>query len=145
MTPYEIYQKVREHLLTQNRPAKYGSSCKYLAENGLKCAVGCLIPAELYDPKIEGETVGEAFLYLGRTNSRYQLFKEILEKSVGELTEEKIKLLDELQRLHDIVNPVSWERRLDELAKRYFGCSIPGCERMGFAGGKLCAEHLPRE
>ena len=44
MTRQEIFDKVFTHLLTQKYQAiTDDGQCEYLANNGLKCAVGCLI------------------------------------------------------------------------------------------------------
>ncbi len=46
MNRQEVFTKVKDHLLKQNKAAVnagYGA-CAYLAPDGLKCAVGCLIP-----------------------------------------------------------------------------------------------------
>jgi hypothetical protein len=62
MNRQEIFDKVAKHLLTQNAPATvvYDGPdgdvlhCVYRSPAGLKCAVGVLIPDELYHPGIEG-------------------------------------------------------------------------------------------
>ena len=66
MTPQEIFDTVAKHLFAQGRRATiretdiYGevsAACRYRAEDGTKCAVGALIPDEVYDPKMEGYDV----------------------------------------------------------------------------------------
>jgi len=59
MTAQEIFDKVINHLLQQGGPAlnyNYDDDpvCRYRSNNGLKCAVGCLIPDDQYDPIMEG-------------------------------------------------------------------------------------------
>lgn len=60
MTPQDIFDRVSEHLLKQGRaainptPHTPSMTCVYRAPNGDKCAVGCLIPDELYRPDFEG-------------------------------------------------------------------------------------------
>lgn len=56
-----ILKTVTDHLVAQGGPAMSGHNCVYRGESGSKCAVGCLIPDELYDPVIENLGVG-AFL-----------------------------------------------------------------------------------
>jgi hypothetical protein len=58
MTAQEIFDKVINHLLQQGGPAlnyNYDDDpvCRYRSNNGLKCAVGCLIPDDQYDPLME--------------------------------------------------------------------------------------------
>lgn len=43
-TKQEIFDRVVAHLRQQGRPAREGSWCRYLTADGLKCAVGALIP-----------------------------------------------------------------------------------------------------
>ena len=65
MNEQETFDNVALHLLKQGKKAvgSYdGSSysetvCKYRSKDGLKCAVGCLIPDEMYDPLMEGHGV----------------------------------------------------------------------------------------
>lgn len=54
MTKQEVFDIVAEHLLTQNERAyDQHLGCMYRSPQGLKCAVGVLIPDEQYDPKME--------------------------------------------------------------------------------------------
>ena len=53
MTLQEIFDKVAVHLLTQQERSETCGGCAYRGERGLMCAVGCLIPDELYDSSME--------------------------------------------------------------------------------------------
>jgi hypothetical protein len=55
MTKQEAFDKVVKHLLKQGEPAFDGDICCYRTDDGKKCAAGCLIPDELYDPAWEGK------------------------------------------------------------------------------------------
>lgn len=56
-THQQIFEQVVTHLLTQKiRAISAGGNCVYRAGTS-KCAVGCLIPDDIYDPLIEGRTV----------------------------------------------------------------------------------------
>jgi hypothetical protein len=58
MNNQEIFDTVARHLIKQGRPAKNElGECAYRTDGGLSCAVGCLIPDALYDPRIEGTDV----------------------------------------------------------------------------------------
>ena len=59
MDSQEIFDKVVDHLRKQGHRSvdEYGS-CMYRAPNGDMCAVGCLIPDNLYRPVIEGIEAG---------------------------------------------------------------------------------------
>lgn len=56
-----ISEKIRDHLTKQRKQSKtmYGScltpSCAYRGDNGLMCAVGCLITDEVYTDSLESQ------------------------------------------------------------------------------------------
>lgn len=55
----EIFDYVVNHLYTQGKPAKdFIGNCVYRNKQGLMCAVGCLIPDDVYVKEMEGESVG---------------------------------------------------------------------------------------
>lgn len=99
-TEQEVFDQVVTHLLTQNNKALEegsDSNCVYRAPKGLKCAAGCLISDEEYDPCIEGESWPP---------SNYTV------------TSEHAKFICELQLIHDRKNICDWEYYLRELAIR---------------------------
>ncbi len=61
--PQEVFDMVARHLIGQGKrsmgvvPGMGGRTCAYRGENGTKCAVGCLIPDEAYDPSIENRGI----------------------------------------------------------------------------------------
>lgn len=105
----EIYDRVAEHLLTQQkRSIGELGACVYRSPEGLKCAVGCLISDEAYSPKIEGTYVRE------------QSVQEALRESgVKPLTEQVVFLLEGLQACHDDFYPEDWGGRLWSVANRF--------------------------
>lgn len=66
MTTQETFDTVFRHLVKQGRrsmttQASYGENrdterCSYRGKGGTSCAIGCLIPDELYSPDIEGKS-----------------------------------------------------------------------------------------
>lgn len=56
-TLQQTFDTAVEHLAAQKRRSRNDYSCKYRSEDGLKCAIGTLIPDSLYDPILEGYTV----------------------------------------------------------------------------------------
>lgn len=107
LTLQEIFDKVAHHLLTQNKRATGESDtfCMYRTPEGLKCAVGCLIPDELYNKKIEGKSIGTLFL-------------ECVLPGI-ENTAKSCTLLWELRRLHDNYGPILWPEKLTQLARDF--------------------------
>jgi hypothetical protein len=108
----KVYNKVRKHLLTQNRQALESEEgedkCRYRTydpntKRVLKCALGCLIPFHLYDPKIEGGTPGGKFVDAVLTQSLPGYERD---------TEDAL-FLEELQMIHDSSKPTQWKKSLD--------------------------------
>lgn len=58
-TNREIFDTVKAHLLQQDDRAfdPDSGACRYRDQKGRKCAVGCVIPDELYNPLMEGATI----------------------------------------------------------------------------------------
>ena len=108
MSIQEIFEKVREHLLTQGEAAvSSDNSCMYKMHSGLQCAVGCLISDEAYSEKLEGKMV------------EMELVQEALSKSGIELSNDVIHMLADLQCMHDDEEVETWPKHLDEIGKRY--------------------------
>lgn len=107
MRAQEIYSKVRQHLLTQNAKSVHGmmNKCAYRGTDGRSCAVGCLIPDELYRTSLEGGTVDRADVAR-------------LLKGLG-ITHENLDLVADLQWCHDQYLPSQWEEELCRIACKY--------------------------
>lgn len=94
----EIFDKVYDHLHTQGRKSVIYEhrdkqiNCRYRAPNGDKCAIGCLIPDELYTPSIEGNNV-QSFNV-----------KKILYQLYPEMTSNDLLFLIHLQEAHDVID-----------------------------------------
>ncbi len=107
MTAQEVFDKVALHLLTQGKRAYDDEQgiCRYRMPDGLKCAVGCIIPDEEYLSDMEGRDVNAL----------------VAEGYMVELFEPHLLLLKDLQFAHDCTmpGPSAWPRRLIEIAQRY--------------------------
>lgn len=119
MTLQDIFDKSAVHLLTQNQRAKKHGTCAYRGDEGLKCAVGCLIPDEHYDSVIEGCGMGGVIDPItGDTPSRK--FRDVLQASGVDTGDAKsLALLDSLQIVHDMQLPHSWLSDLKSLAEKF--------------------------
>lgn len=107
LTAQQIFDKVAEHLLKQNdRCMSAKSVCSYSGDNGLKCAVGVLIPDELYDRSMEGQSYSS--IYGGSLSAA--LTKGGVDLKLC------IPLLNGLQRLHDHEKVSAWRAALVALA-----------------------------
>lgn len=111
MTKQEIFDKVAVHLLTQKEPSlDEKGDCMYRGADGsAMCAVGCLIPDELYSDEMEDVRV--------RQSTRVQEALSFV--GIDTQDEAVLSLLDELQLIHDGIQPRYWESRLISLASDY--------------------------
>lgn len=98
-TKKEMFDKVSKHLLTQNTRCMENLLCRYRNSEGMKCAIGALIPDELYSPSMEG--------YIARQlNQQHNLWPEELNL-----------LASDLQNIHDCYEVSSWNEKLLRLKK----------------------------
>src|SRR5579859_3315676 len=57
---HELMIKAVSGIVEQGGPAAEGGTCRYRADSGWKCAVGQIIPDELYLPGMEREVLSPA-------------------------------------------------------------------------------------
>ena len=105
LTQQSVFNAVVQHLLKQGKKSlrpdlayDAGEGCAYLSPQGLKCAVGCLVRPDEYNPDMEGNSVGN-----------------ILELLPGRLRAH-VLLLASLQRIHDLYPVACWPLQLRILA-----------------------------
>ena len=105
MTTQQAFTKMVKHLRKQGKqsisPRSLG--CKYRGPNGLQCAVGCLIPDEVYKNSFEGVAVLGLYKTLCST-----IFKNV-----------DIGLLTQMQEVHDCFAPSQWENQFERVARRF--------------------------
>lgn len=104
----EMFDRVAIHMLTQNAKSMLGSYCAYRGANGLRCALGHLIPDSKYSTSFE--TLGlEAIERQGRGSA--------LLDALGIVAKSKqFDLAVTLQNVHDCYSPIEWRKRLQEVA-----------------------------
>jgi hypothetical protein len=79
--------------------------CMYRADDGGKCAVGCLIPDDLYRVTMEGSNIRA----LGRNHSEIaELFEDV-----------EMSVMERMQRIHDDQPVEAWEASFQQLAEDY--------------------------
>lgn len=104
-TKLETIKIVRDHLLKQaKRAVGKDGLCKYRAEDGSRCAAGCLIPDEEYTEKLEAVGVR-------KLQRRWKL---------QDWYGHNLAVVERLQNMHDYVAPAYWEdafNRLERLVK----------------------------
>lgn len=101
-TEQEVFDQVTHHLLTQNQRSTDHLSPLYRNSDGLKCAAGCLIADDEYSPEIENKSWGVV------VNSYFP-----------NLIDVHTDLIIDLQKLHDLFEPNSWQRELKKIANHY--------------------------
>lgn len=110
----EVFDIVVNHLFTQGRPARQDDGrCRYRMKSGLRCAVGALIPDELYKEEFEGA-------------GAYRLIGNLYALEIADWREHK-DLLDLLQNIHDecsqttvgAFNLIALEERLRAAAEHF--------------------------
>lgn len=101
-----VFNTVAKHLLKQGKAALHGRSCRYRTDDGLKCAVGVLIPDQNYTVEMEGLPV-----------------RTISDKLPFSATHEDMALLVYLQSAHDTALKDSgieaWKAKMRRIAADY--------------------------
>lgn len=90
MTKQEIYDKVCAHLAKQKAKAMKGNSCVYRAEDGKRCAVGCLIPYNVWKKEIGYDRNSDSLKTL--------LFES---RTIHKMFGRNERILKSLQSVHD--------------------------------------------
>lgn len=110
MTAQEIFSKSATHLLRQRAVSRTefvgggGTICAYRGRNGTSCAVGCLIPDDIYDKKMEN----------------LQVLCLIHLPGIPDLLGAgNIEILEALQLVHDQKAVSDWETELRAVAARF--------------------------
>lgn len=115
---HKVFDRVAKHLLKQNAKAVLPDdyTCAYRGQNGLKCAVGCLIKKAHYDPRMEGATPTDK----PRSRAEKRL-RTSLKLSLGlkKLDSKLLALLNDLQIVHDGYDTPRWPGELAVVAARH--------------------------
>ena len=101
----QVYDTVARHLIVQKIAAASNSVCWYRATQGRKCAIGCLIPDDMYDPRMEGHGI-----------------RHLMQDFPGVLPPVDSALLEDLQSAHDMdlrYRFSSWVRRMQSIATKW--------------------------
>ena len=102
-----VFEFVKQHLLTQGQKSATITSCFYRQNNGLSCAVGCLIEDEFYNSGLEFH------------NGNDPIVLEAIKKSLPNWNI-NTDMLVALQEVHDDYEPEEWEHKLEYLERYLF-------------------------
>lgn len=127
-TNQEIFDIVAKHLLAQmersrNREAFFSSACAYHSSDGLKCAIGCLIPDSLYQRSLEHRRADDPVIM-----------------KAADLLPSQITLALQLQRLHDELSPEYWRAQLEVIGD-FFRLSTAVLQQSSSLESKLNRRH----
>lgn len=135
-----IFNQVYTHLLTQNEKCEDENGCAYRNEQGLKCAVGCLITDEVYETynyvedsddgyghiiemklnTLEGNSIDAPDVMRAVEDSIDEFsYNDLLDMSHSGSQHSTFRLLDQLQSCHDNASPHNWSNVLAAVAKEF--------------------------
>jgi len=121
MNKQRIFDIISDHLLTQGKQSmrtivdidginEDEPQCAYRGEDGMKCALGILMPDEAYNETLEGGTVVGLHI------------QDAIYEETGPLSRGDLSFLDAMQRCHDqmgVIHSEWWPNRLKNLAEVY--------------------------
>lgn len=127
----QIFYKVKTHLLKQMKRSMLdtgtSTTCAYRGEDGLKCAVGCLMTDSTYSSAIEKQSVRSIIVEQALSDSgvigpvRVTYGNNGAKHIYSSSEDEKIMfMLNDLQRMHDNDAPIAWRQKLEEYEKTLF-------------------------
>ena len=111
MTPQEIFDVVSEHLFLQGKRSVDKTHCRYHSDDGLKCAVGVLIPEISF------------ILEYDQGNKPIKSLLVSYPLNFPDWMHDNVELLSHLQSVHD--RTINWEKSdnmiksLTEVAEYY--------------------------
>lgn len=116
LTEQEFFDTAALHLLKQGTRATFPLddstdltqrlTCAYRAPDGTKCAIGCFITNEQYDPKMEDNSAAAV-----QNEYRLPQFTNL------KMTYDSI--VEKMQSLHDYESPAEWRAKLKALGDRF--------------------------
>lgn len=110
MTTREIFNKVKTALLKQNVQCKdVNGNCVHINKNGLRCAIGHIIPNEIFDRKFNHSTLHELLIY--------PQFQVILPTDID--SDSGFYFLRDLQTIHDGYQPNDWAQELNNFCIKW--------------------------
>lgn len=110
----EIVDRVTKHLLTQMERAKAPGEycCVYVTPDGKRCAVGALMTDEAL------QFLASKGLMTLAVRADYNIAKALVMSGVIDHEDEDLKLLIQLQLIHDRCEVEQWQEALDSLRTR---------------------------
>src|ERR1700723_4178090 len=109
MDSQEVFDTIVSHLRQQGCVAQdeFSGMCRYRTDDGKKCAVGVLIPDELYSPKMESQTYTQL---VNNIDTPQELVVRLSEHG---------NLLIRMQKVHDKSTTNQWEFEFRKVANDF--------------------------
>lgn len=101
MTNQEAFDKMVAHLRKQGAKSMQDTLCMYRGENGMMCAVGCLIPDSEYSDDLEGIAISD----MAEKPDCLEGFNP--------------DMIDDMQTCHDQHDVEKWEASFERIALRF--------------------------
>ena len=117
-----LFARISIHLVTQGRrswgrpPDGDESCCLYRGPDGTMCAIGCIVPDELYRPDIEGLGLEDRVDNMVET----PIWRVLIQAGIPREPEIS-DLLGKLQEIHDSTPPEDWAVELVNVALSELG------------------------
>ena len=108
-----IFDKIVNHLLSQNkRSVRHHSydaqQCAYRGNDGLKCAIGCLIEDDNYSSELESLSV-----------NTYAVKYALIKSGINTESHTLMSMLGFCQNMHDSNPPDTWMNSLKSVAEQF--------------------------
>jgi len=120
MNRQKVFDKVANHLLEQFLQSWSNEKfdCVYFSDDGLKCAIGCLIDEKIYSKNLEGNAITNKIVQKALELSGIQLRTNKLGPCINPKYQSDLSFLGELQFIHDNNSPTRWRNLLCDFAKQ---------------------------
>lgn len=96
----KLIDKIATHLAKQQKRSESKAGCAYRGKGGTMCAVGCLIPDELYTDRIETLTYSGMMQDDTTAAVREHLLKLLVEEPFTDVT--PLEFYSAAQQFHDV-------------------------------------------
>ncbi len=128
MDSQSAFNTIVTHLRKQGeRCNDPGGMCLYRGEDGLQCAVGCLIPDDVYSEMMEGAGTITTLMGLRDAPSwdeEYDSYPLVYPELANLFADVDLQLLHDMQAIHDNKAPDEWEYHFARVSDAY-GLSLP--------------------
>jgi hypothetical protein len=100
-TNQQLFDYVTSFVLHQGRPSVTGAGgvCAYRGSEGTMCAIGCVMPKNIYKPSLEGKMIPDFWHIIEDLDGRKP--RTLLQRWVTDI-QRFFLLLEDLQEIHDV-------------------------------------------